>query len=92
MPRGLALGMPRICHWFHKYAKGSDTHFVSELSDYQIACNCAVRLQGCVQSCNGTVSKNLFRWLDCVQSCSAFGFWGFVEMGLTMEEKIMFIQ
>ena len=62
--------------------------FLGGLSDYQIACNCAVRLQGCMQSCNGAVLKVFFILLDCVQSCSAFGFWGFVEMGLIMNENI----
>ena len=86
---GLAAGMPRVYHWFHQYARGSGTHFVSDLPDYQIACNCAVRLQGCEQSCNGAVPNNIVRWLDCVQSCSALGFWGFVEMGFIMKKKIV---
>ena len=34
--------------------------FVFGLSDYQIACDRADRLQACVQSCNGAVSKGCF--------------------------------
>ena len=43
-------------------------------SDCSVACNHAM----------GQYPKVVFRLLVCVQSCSAFGFWGFVEMVLTM--------
>ena len=85
---GLAAGKPQVHRWFHQYARGSGTHFVSDFPGYLIACNCAVRLQGCEQSCNGGVHNN-FAWLDYVQSCNALGFWGFVEMGFVMKKKIV---
>ena len=34
----------------------------------------------------GQYPKVVFRLLDCVQSCSAFGFWGLVEMALIMKK------
>ena len=42
--------------------------------DCRVACNHAM----------GQYPKVVFRLLVLVQSCSAFGFWGFVEMSLIM--------
>ena len=44
--------------------------------DCRVACNHAM----------GQYPKVVFRLLDCVQSCSAFGFWGLVEMALIMKK------
>ena len=90
MPRGLASGMPRVRHWFHKYATGSVTHFVFGLSDCQIACNCAVSYRVACNHAMGQYPKVVFRLLDCVQSCSAFGFWGLVEMALIMKKVCLY--
>ena len=59
---------------------------------YLITRLCAIVQLDCRVACNhamGQYQKVVYRLLDCVQSCSAFGFWGFVEMGLIMEEKIV---
>ena len=39
----------------------------------------------------GRYPKVCFRWLEGLQTRSAFGFWGFVEMGLIMKKQIVFI-
>ena len=44
--------------------------------DCRVACNHAM----------GQYPKVVYRLLDCVQSCSAFGFWGFAEMALMMRK------
>ena len=44
--------------------------------DCRVACNHAM----------GQYPKAVYRLLDCVQSCSAFGFWAFVEMVLIMKK------
>ena len=79
-------GCQGVCHWFHKYATGSVTHLVLGFSDCQIACDCATRLW---VACNHAMERYLkvgFRLLDCVQSRSACGFWGFVEMALILKK------
>ena len=75
-----------VCHWFHKNATGSVTHFVFGLSDCHIACNCAVGYRVVCNHAMGQYPKVVYRSLDCVQSCSAFGFWAFVEMVLIMKK------
>ena len=49
--------------------------------DCRVACNHAM----------GQYPKVVFRLLDCVQSCSAFGFWGFVEMAFIMTKKCDYV-
>ena len=44
--------------------------------DCRVACNHAM----------GQYPKVVFRLMDSVQSCSAFGFWGLVEMALIMKK------
>ena len=84
----LALDNPRVCHWFYKYAKGSGTHFISEFLINRLR---AVVQIDCTVACNramGRYSKFFFGCPECVQSCSAFSFWGFVEMGFRIEKTL----
>ena len=94
LPRGLALVLLEY-HGAGIGTKGSGSGFtnmpqvlsLTSFLGYLITRLHAIVQLDCRVACNyamGWFPKVVFRLLDCVQSCSSFGFWGFVEMALVM--------